>query len=337
MQKMYRFGLAGIPLSCKGRTLKDAIEDTHRMGLHAMEIQFLRVNVQERSVYEEVGLKPREVEEALIIEVLRPDDEGNYRPIGINEPLEEDDIILELFWNLAKNYKELNTLGKLAKELDVQLSLHTPYYMDLVSNGELTEKSMHYIIWGGILANEMDAKYVVNHIGLYGELSKVDAMKNVVVNVKEIKKRYKELNLKPKLGFEVSGKQVVFGSLNEILTLCKKVKGVLPIVNFAHLHARTNGSLKDAKKIEEVFDKISPFWKDEYYVHFAGVLYENGNETLIAPIKKGDLKFETLANVILKNEYNITIISSSPLLEHDAAYMRVIMERVLARKLAKKG
>ena len=76
--------------------MKDAIEDTHRMGLHAMEIQFLRVNVQERSVYEEVGLTPREVEESLIIEVLRPDDEGNYKPVGINTPLEEDDIVFEL-------------------------------------------------------------------------------------------------------------------------------------------------------------------------------------------------------------------------------------------------
>ena len=333
---MYRFGLAGIPLSCKGRTLKDAIEDTHRMGLHAMEIQFLRVNVQERSVYDEVGLKPREIETSLIVDVLRPDEEGNYRPVGIDVALEEDDIVLELFWNLANSYVELRKLGKLAKELDVQLSLHTPYYMDLVSNGELTEKSMEYIIWGGLLANEMDAKYVVNHVGLYGDLSKAAAMKNVVANVKKLKSEYKKLKLKPKLGFEVSGKQVVFGSLDEILELCKKVKGVLPIVNFAHIHARTNGSLKDAKKFEEIFEKVSPFWKDEYYVHFAGVFYENGNETMIAPIKKGDLKFETLANLILKNEYNITIISSSPLLEHDAAYMRVIMERVLARKLAKK-
>jgi deoxyribonuclease-4 len=332
---MYRFGLAGIPLSCKGRTLKDAIEDTHRMGLHAMEIQFLRVNVQERSVFDEVGLTPREIESSLIVEVLRPDEEGNYRPIGIDTPLEEDDIVLELFWNLARNYEELKTLGKLAKELDIQLSLHTPYYMDLVSNSELTEKSLDYVIWGGLLANEMDAKYVVNHIGLYGDLSKAKAMKNVVANVKYLRDRFKELKLKPKLGFENSGKQVVFGSLEEILSLSRKVKGVLPIVNFAHLHARTNGSLKEQKKFEEVFEKLAPFWKNEYYVHFAGVFYENGNETMITAIKKGDLKFETLANVILQNEYNITIISSSPLLEHDAAYMRVIMERVLTRKLSK--
>ncbi len=333
---MYRFGLAGIPLSCKGRTLKDAIEDTHRMGLHAMEIQFLRVNVQERNVVDEVGLKPREVENSLIIDVLRPDEEGNYRSIGIESPLEEDDIVLELFWNLASSYIELQVLQDLAKELDVQITLHTPYYMDLVTNGELTENSINYIIWGGILANEVGAKFVVNHVGLYGGLSKAEAMKNVIENVKYIKKRYRELKLKPKLGFEVSGKQVVFGSLEEILYLCKKVKGVLPIVNFAHIHARTNGGLKEQKDFQEIFDKISPFWKDEYYVHFAGVLYENGNETMIAPIKKGDLKFETLAHVILENEYNITIISSSPLLEHDAAYMRAIMERILLRKLMKR-
>ena len=332
---MYRFGLAGIPLSCKGRTLKDAIEDTHRMGLHAMEIQFLRVNVQERSVFDEVGLTPREVETSLIVDVLRPDEEGNYRPIGIDSPLEEDDIVLELFWNLARNYGELKVLGELAKELDIQLSLHTPYYMDLVSNSELTEKSLDYIVWGGLLANEMDAKYVVSHIGLYGELSKAQAMKNVIANVKYLRDKFKELKLKPKLGFENSGKRVVFGSLDEILTVSKKVKGVLPIVNFAHLHGRTNGELKEAKKFEEVFEKIAPFWKSEYYVHFAGVFYENGNETMITAIKKGDLKFETLANVILQNEYNITLISSSPLLEHDAAYMRVIMERVLLRKLSK--
>ncbi len=333
---MYRFGLAGIPLSCKGRTLKDAIEDTHRMGLHAMEIQFLRVNVQERSVYDEVGLTPREVEDSLIIEVLRPDEEGNYKPVGIDTQLEEEDIILELFWNLATNYIELKNLGNLARELDVQLSLHTPYYIDLISNGEFTERSMDYIVWGGILANEMGGKYVVNHIGLYGDLSKEEAMKNVVENVKYIKKRYRELKLKPTLGFEVAGKQVLFGSLDELVELAKKVKKIVPIVNFAHLHARTNGSLKEQAKMQEVFDKIAPFWKDEFYVHFAGVMYENGNETMITPIKKGDLKFETLANVILENEYNITVISSSPLLEHDAAYMRSILERTLARKFLKK-
>ncbi len=333
---MFRFGLAGIPLSCKGRTLKDAIEDTHRMGLHALEIQFLRVNVQERNVIDEVGLTPREVESSIIVEVLRPDEDGNYMPIGIEKPLEEDDILLELFWNLASSYGELRMLGKLAKELDVKLTLHTPYYMDLVSNGELTEKSLDYVVWGGILANEVNGEVVVNHLGLYGELSKKQAMKNVVDNVKYLKKKYRELKLRPKLGFEVSGKQLLFGDLNEIISLVKKVKGIFPILNFAHLHARENGKLKTEKDFVDILDAVSPYMGKEHYVEFAGVEYESGNELRLAPIKRGDLKFETFANALCNNEYNITIISASPLLEHDAAYMRAITERVITRKLGKK-
>ncbi len=333
---MYRFGLAGIPLSCKGRTLKDAIEDTHRMGLHAIEIQFLRANVQERTVIDEVGIEPREIEDAIIVEVLRPDEEGNYTPVGINTKLEEDDIVLELFWNLAKSYKELRTLGDLARELDVRLTLHTPYYMDLVSNGELTETSIDYIVWGGLLANEVGADIVVNHIGLYGNLSKKEAMKNVVENVKYIKKRYRDLKLKPKLGFEVSGKQALFGDLEEIIALAKKVRGILPIVNFAHLHARGNGSLKEPKDFDDVLKKVEPFMKGSHYVEFSGVEYENGNELRLTPIKKGDLKFETFATALYEHEYDITIISSSPLLEHDASYMRAITERVIQRKMGKK-
>ncbi len=334
---MFRFGLAGIPLSCKGRTLKDAIEDTHRMGLHAMEIQFLRANVQERAVIDEIGMKPREVDDAIIVETLRPDDEGNYVPIGIDRELEEEDIVLQLFWNLASSYKELNILSELARELDVKLSLHTPYYMDLVSNGELTEKSIDYIVWGGILANEMGADIVVNHIGLYGGLKKKEAMNNVVNNVKAIKERYKELDLRPKLGFETSGKQDLFGTLNEILSLVKKVKGLVPIVNFAHIHAREDGKFKDAKDFVEVLDKVKKYMGDEHYVEFSGVEYENGNELRLTPIKRGDLKFETFATALYEQEYNIRVISASPLLEHDAAYMRTITERVIQRKMGKKG
>ena len=39
---MIRFGPAGIPLSCKGRTIRDGIEDVHALGLHCMEIQLVR-------------------------------------------------------------------------------------------------------------------------------------------------------------------------------------------------------------------------------------------------------------------------------------------------------
>ena len=63
--------------------------------------------------------------------------------------------------------------------------------------------------------------------------------------------------------------------------------------------------------------------------------HADGNELRYTPIKKGDLRFEPLAECILDNNYDITLISGSPLLEHDAMYMKVMLERVLARRVAK--
>ena len=44
------------------------------------------------------------------------------------------------------------------------------------------------------------------------------------------------------------------------------------------------------------------------------------------------MKFEYLAEVILENDYDVNIISDSPLMEHDAMYMKLILERVESRR-----
>ena len=45
------------------------------------------------------------------------------------------------------------------------------------------------------------------------------------------------------------------------------------------------------------------------------------------------MRFDPLADCILDNkDYKIIIISGSPLLEHDAMYMKVILERVKTKR-----
>jgi len=69
---MIRFGPSGIPLSCKGRTLRDGIEDIHNLGLTAMEVQLVRVNLNERFASDEdVGRTPREVPGELVVQIGR--------------------------------------------------------------------------------------------------------------------------------------------------------------------------------------------------------------------------------------------------------------------------
>ena len=115
-----RFGPAGIPLSCKGRTLKDGLEDIYALELNAMEIQLVR---------------------------------------GVGQMIENASEILAL-----------------AEELDIQLSVHTPYYMDLLGDEEGVERSIENIKWSAMIANELGAAVINTHIGLYGDRTREDAL-----------------------------------------------------------------------------------------------------------------------------------------------------------------
>ena len=333
---MIRFGPSGIPLSCKGRTLRDGIEDVHNLGLTAMEIQLVRVNLVERyATEEEAGLTPRRLPNELIVQIGRRIEGRDQRITSLDAPIERGDVLYGLASGPARDYLELEELGVIARELDIELSLHAPYYMDLANADGLAAKSVDAVKWGGLLAEAANARIVVTHLGLYGELEREEALRRVIESVMALRNWYRDAKLRPSIGLEASGRQEVIGGLDELLAIARQVRGVQPILNFAHVHARENGLLKQPADFAAVLDRVQEFTNGRFYTHFSGVEHEGGNELRYTPIKKGDLRFEPFAELLLEDGRDITVISSSPLLEHDAMYMKVIYERVLAKKLAR--
>lgn len=334
---MIRFGPAGIPLSCKGRTLKDGIEDVHNLGLNALEVQLLRTNMSERPAdADEVGRKPCDIDSELVIDIMR-DKGGKCEPVtDLDKPIKKGDMLIGLNCGVARSYHELQELGSMAKELDVKLSIHTPYYMDLISNDDICYRSMDAIRWASTIACHLQAEIVTTHIGLYGDVTQRTALNRVKSRLGSLSKWITKNEMKVKIGIENSGRQEVFGSVSEILSLSRSLKNIIPVINFARVHARENGSLREPADFEKLINSVRAVMKGTaVYAHFSGVEHETGNEKRLTPIKKGDLRFEPLAECILDNEYDISVISSSPLLEHDAMYMKVILERLLAKRMAK--
>lgn len=331
---MIRFGPAGIPLSCKGRTLRDGIEDVHNLSLTAIEIQMVRPNVVEYFPDEDmVGKSINEIEDVMALEIIR-DDETIVDP---NVPVEEDDVVICMASGIAPSFGELGPIGTMAKRLDVDVSMHTPNYIDLGSNNELTDKCMNDIRHTGLIVNALQGDIVVTNLGLYdGKTPEDEIDDNIYNNLADIVGWWQDVGLKPKIGLEITGRQDVFGSLDQILDLCEEFSDtVVPVINFPHHHSRTGGSLIDVSDFENIIQQSLPYYNGKLYAHFAGVEHADGNELRLTPIKKGDLKFDLLGDCLAENKIDATIISSSPLLEHDAMYMRVIYERMVNKRVAK--
>jgi len=231
--------------------------------------------------------------------------------------------------------EEAQFMKDYAKENDVELNVHTPYYINLAGTSEELDISFEKIMFSAKLADKMGAKTVVVHPGFYGEDSAKKTMKKIIKNTKKVQGMIKKEKIKAKIGLETMGKQKVFGSLEEIIEICQNVKGTIPVIGMGHIHARTNGGLKKREDFEEIFQKLKPLRLRHYLIHITGVLYENGNEYYHLPIKKGDMPLAPLIDFILDNNYNVTFISESPLLEHDAVYIRLQVEKAIMKRTGK--
>ena len=224
-------------------------------------------------------------------------------------------------------------VGKLGKELGVKLSAHAPYYTNLgADDDKIVQKSIDKITLTARVANLMGCDVVVCHPGFYTSLTKKETLKKSIATLESIMNYFEEGKFTVKLGIEVMGKQQTFGDLDEVLALCEAVPGTVPVIDFGHVHARSNGGLKTTQDFLEVFQHFEKLKVEQWYTYFTGITYSNGSELHHVPIKKGDLDFDKLVQVVLDQDYDVTLISNSPIIEHDAMFMKIHIERMLERR-----
>ena len=112
--------------------------------------------------------------------------------------------------------------------------------------------------------------------------------------------------------------------MEEVIDVCNHVEGTVPVLNIAHIHARGHGRMRTSEDYSELFEQVrKKYGGKKFYCHFAGIEHRMGNALHYTQIKKSDLKFEPFAEFLAEEGdwLDITIISDSPLLEHDAMYM----------------
>ncbi len=222
----------------------------------------------------------------------------------------------------AKNVREV------AEKLNVSLSTHAPYFINLASEDEKKrKKSITFITNTARIADALGAKIVVFHPGYYYKKDRDKTFSLMLGNIKKAKEIVEKNGWDVLLAPEVMGRQATFGGLDETIKICKEAC-VVPTIDFAHIHARGNGCLKTKDDFRKVFDKLKKLKLKNFHMHFTGVKYKDGNEKKHLVLKEGDLDFGLLAPVLAERKINGTIINESPNLEVDALEMKRVYKRM---------
>ena len=297
-----KIGPAGVPLSCKGRTIVEGMDDIISLGLETMEIQTVRM------------VSPQHFEQ---------------------------------YWQA----------GVLANKAEMEMNIHGPYYSELLGNRVERGRSLAKIEATLQAARTINARHVTLHVGHYNELGRSQDANQHVANVfSGIVERVHEIwhddedefpvfpwikdGAPSRIGIETSGRQELWGSLEEVLEVVNHVDGTIPVLNIAHIHARGHGQMRTSEDYGELFDQVrETIGTKEFYCHFSGVEHRSGNAMHYTQIKKSDLNFEPLAEFIVEDGgwLDITLISDSPLLEHDSMYMMQCIEKAKHKQLERKA
>jgi len=200
-----------------------------------------------------------------------------------------------------KDEGDAKDIGKRAKELGIDLSIHAPYWINLNSKEKIkVEKSKERILKSCEIGELMGVKKVVFHAGFYAGLDEEETYENIRDEIIEIMKEIKKKKWNVELAPETMGKINVFGSVEQISRLVKDT-GCSFCIDFAHILARDKKV--DYGKVERLFPS------KDWHCHFSGIVYgDKGEKHHVLTEREG---WRGLLSGLPKDR-EITIINESP-------------------------
>lgn len=224
------------------------------------------------------------------------------------------------------------------EEQDVVLSVHAPYFINLNANEEEWPKSRKRLMDAAHYGNLAGATEIIFHPGSYFGNPPEEVLPIAIDRLQgcldELRAGGNQVTLRP----ETMGKSAMLGSLEDTLEMSKAVKGVLPCLDFAHLHARAgDGSVNSydewAAVLEAYRKALGSKALKNLSCHMSGIEYTDKGEKNHLPIKESDFDLEALFKALHDFDCGGRLLCESPVLEDDAMILQQTWMKISGENL----
>jgi deoxyribonuclease IV len=217
------------------------------------------------------------------------------------------------FW---MDYDYAARLGGLAREHGIALSVHAPLagFMGHAERGKKLNMAIGMLDHSAGIAKASEAELVVFHPGFLLGRSREDALDAVVEQLGTLRERLEGKDRAVEFGVEVMGRVRDLGSLEDCVEIAARVPWVRPVLDFAHLHATSDGAYLDVDTFAAALEQVDGVMAPEapFHIHFSDIAFANRNETKHLPYGEGTLRAEPLRDALARFERPATVISESP-------------------------
>jgi deoxyribonuclease-4 len=246
---------------------------------------------------------------------------------GIRRTAELGLDCLELAWvrSVRISPAACEAIRAQAESSGIALSVHAPYFINLNADSAEWPKSRRRIMDAAHFGNLAGATDIVIHPGSYFGRTPAEVLKTAVPRLRgcvaELRAKGNPVVLRP----EIMGKTALFGSLEDVLALSAEVDGVLPCLDFAHLHARTGAQNSYAEWLgilKAIRSTLGAESLQRMHIHLSGIEYTAKGERKHLPFSEADLDYPQFLAVVKARGCAGRILCESPILEKDAILLR---------------
>jgi deoxyribonuclease-4 len=232
------------------------------------------------------------------------------------------------FW---LDYDEAAELHAAAEAADVALSVHAPLaaFMGHTDDGKKFKMALGMLDHTAGLAKAAGAEVVVFHPGFLLERERADAIDAVVRQLGQLRERLTAKDRLVPFGVEVMGRVRELGTADDVIEISRRMDGwVRPVIDFAHLHATSDGAFTDAEAFAAVLEAADAVIEPgaPFHIHFSDIQFANRNETKHLPYGEGTLRAEPLGEALARFDRPATVISESPDEESHQAILAAVRQ-----------
>ncbi len=223
------------------------------------------------------------------------------------------------------------SIGEAFCKEGVELSVHAPYFINLANpDDEMAQKSFGYILDSAKYLKLMGGERVVFHPAAQGKEERTVAFSRTEERMKTLRD-YIYLNEMQNMKFcpETMGKMAQIGTVEEVTRLCEVDEVFTPCVDFGHVNAREQGSLKTVtdykERLEYMIERLGYERMKHFHVHFSKIMYSSKGEVKHLTFADDVFgpEFEPLAEALLLLKLQPYIVSESDGTQaEDAKYMK---------------
>lgn len=238
-----------------------------------------------------------------------------------------DAMEIEFVRRISLTEQSAREVGSIASSLDVALTVHAPYYVNLASpDKSKAEASAQRVYQSAVIGYAAGAWSVCFHAAYYMGRSNEEVYATVKEALKGIIAKLKDEGVEIWLRPETTGSPSEFGTLEEVLRLSSELEMVMPVIDFAHLHARSNGAFNSYEEFSDVLSAVEDALGKEalgnLHIHVSGIEYGDKGEIRHLNLEESDFEYEDLLRAL--KDYNVkgVLICESPNLEEDALLLK---------------